>query len=340
MIKNKIMAVLFAAALFTGLFAAPASAAEFGDTAGHWARAGISAAVDKGLFQGTGSGCFSPDVVMTRGMFVTVLGRFAEGLGCEISGGAVFADVADGAFYTPYVRWAADNGIVYGTGNGCFSPNAQVTREQMCALFVRFLKAINYNVPQGSVLSFTDSGSIGNYARESVRSSVALGLIKGIPDEKGMAFLPKKGASRAEGAVMFLRLDALPGIRDLNVEGALEEKREEAAVAERIAYMLKNYDEMSYVKTADQPVRECFKILTDTLRSALRDRENGAFLSSEYVRAEYGADMAQIKALYQGFNKEQKKQFSNVVVRMDSLQNVSQLMEYFGIPLSAMSYLL
>lgn len=34
-------------------------------------------------------------------------------------------------WYSAYVAWAAGEGIVDGTGNGCFSPNSPVTREQM-----------------------------------------------------------------------------------------------------------------------------------------------------------------------------------------------------------------
>ena len=216
--RQKICALAMTAAITIGLFTTPALAAEvsFSDTSAHWAREAISQVVEKGLFQGTSADTFSPNVSMNRGMFVTVLGRFAESLGYTISGKATFTDVPSDAYYAPYVAWAADNGIVQGVGDGLFAPNDDVTREQMCALFVRFLTFIGYPLPQGGELDFVDADSIHSYAAEAVKIAVALGLIQGSQTEAGMVFRPSASATRAEVATVFLRQDGLAGIHDLN----------------------------------------------------------------------------------------------------------------------------
>ena len=50
----------------------------FTDIANHWAKEDIEFVVSRGLFRGTSETTFSPNTVMTRGMFVTVLGRLAK----------------------------------------------------------------------------------------------------------------------------------------------------------------------------------------------------------------------------------------------------------------------
>ena len=62
--------------------AAPAlavSVSSFGDISGSaWYYDAVSFVTNKGLFQGTSSTAFSPNGSMTRGMFITVLGRYAS----------------------------------------------------------------------------------------------------------------------------------------------------------------------------------------------------------------------------------------------------------------------
>ena len=216
--KRKICALAVTAALSISLLTTPASALEtsFADVSGHWAEEAVSAVVEKGLFNGTSEDTFSPDVSMNRGMFVTVLGRFAEGMGFEVSGTPAFEDVPADAYYARYVAWGAENGIVNGVSETSFAPDANVTREQMCALFVRFLDFIKYHIPETGDLTFVDADSISDWAVEPVKTAVTLGLIQGKPAaDDGTAFDPAGKATRAEVATVFLRLDGLEGIYDL-----------------------------------------------------------------------------------------------------------------------------
>ena len=215
--KRKICALGLTAALSISLLTTSAFAAEasFKDASGHWAEAAISTVVEKNLFNGTSEDTFSPDVSMSRGMFVTVLGRFAEGMGYDVSGTPAFSDVASDAYYAKYVAWGAANGIVNGVSETEFSPDADVTREQMCALFVRFLEFVQYPMPETGDLTFADTDQISSWAVDPVKTAVALGLIQGIETDDGMAFDPAGNATRAQVATVFLRLDGLDGIYDL-----------------------------------------------------------------------------------------------------------------------------
>ena len=212
--KHRFFAFLLSTAMLASLFLTPGLAAEvsFTDTSGHWAGEAISSVVEKGLFKGTTETTFSPDTCMDRGMFVTVLGRFAEKAGCEIAGSASFQDVPQTEYYAPYVAWAADKGIVKGMDENTFAPTDPVTREQMCTLFIRLLTVLEYPLPEKGDLIFTDGGDIQEYAVEAVQLAVALSLIQGSEKNNGMVFRPQASATRAEVATVFLRLDSLEGV--------------------------------------------------------------------------------------------------------------------------------
>ena len=51
-----------------------------------------------------------------------------------------FEDVPSGAYYEKTVAWASTNGIVAGISATEFNPNADITREQMAAIFVQIRK--------------------------------------------------------------------------------------------------------------------------------------------------------------------------------------------------------
>lgn len=173
-----------------------------------WYVGAINYALDSELFNGTSSSTFEPDARMTRGMFVTVIGRF---LGWQeyptIDSG--FADVKSGQYYTKFVAYAAALGIVTGVDATHFAPNDPITREQMCAMIVRvnnFLDAalketeleIKLEMTVGGQ-KFADHKSISSYARDAVYSCRNAGVVNGKP---GNQFDPKGNATRAEVATI------------------------------------------------------------------------------------------------------------------------------------------
>ncbi len=94
------------------------------------------------LMTGIGNGEFGTDRAMTRGMLVTVLGKLA---GAEPVGAADFNDVAPDKYYSPYIAWAAENGIVAGTGRNMFRPDRAVSREELETILNNFLKYLKVN---------------------------------------------------------------------------------------------------------------------------------------------------------------------------------------------------
>ena len=137
---------------------------------------------------------------MTRAMFATAAGRLA-GIDVSDYAGSAFSDVPEGQWYSAYVKWAADNGIVNGVGDGRFDPDAEITREQMTALLCRYAEYAGIDVTPASGASeafgaFSDSASVSDYAEESMIWAVGEGLISGSEGR----LLPKEDATRAQVA--------------------------------------------------------------------------------------------------------------------------------------------
>ena len=76
---------------------------------------------------------------MTRGMFVTVLGRMAGVDADRYQGESSLSDMPADAYYAPYVAWAVKHGVTAGTGGGKFSPRCVhqpgADDSILCALF-------------------------------------------------------------------------------------------------------------------------------------------------------------------------------------------------------------
>ena len=133
---KKLIAALLSLTLFISVFASTAFAAaeKFTDVKpGAWYYTAVDYAVTEKLFSGTSATTFAPNSPMTRGMFVTVLGNKAK-IDPKDYPTSSFSDVKAGVWYAPNVEWAAQNGIVNGTGGGKFSPGKSVTREQMAVM--------------------------------------------------------------------------------------------------------------------------------------------------------------------------------------------------------------
>lgn len=205
---KKVFSLLLTVSLLLAM-AVPAFAAGFGDVSGSaWYAGAVDFVSQRGLFQGTANGVFSPNGTMTRAMFITVLGRYAgiDPAGWNTGAYHAFSDVSGDSYYAGYAVWAYENDIVQGDGSpDRFSPDKNVTREQVCAILSRFAAVTGRSVGSaGAAPSFSDSGSISAWARDSVYALSQAGVIQG--RDTG-AFDPFGCATRAEAAAIIQRFD-------------------------------------------------------------------------------------------------------------------------------------
>ena len=188
---------LFSAALLT-LSAAPAQAAgvsPFTDVSpGAWFSDAVAWGTEQGIITGTSPATFSPNETVTRGMFVTLLGRLAEAEVGEPSN-MPFTDVAPTAYYAPYVAWASKNHLANGTSKTAFSPDNPITREQAACFFYRYGQWLGMDpAVTGTYSDYQDRDRVSGYAREAVAWAVGHDLFQGsnwILDPRGAATGPK-----------------------------------------------------------------------------------------------------------------------------------------------------
>ncbi len=159
---------------------------------------------DKGLMYGTDADSFSPNAPMTRGMFVTVLGRLYGVDVADYKGQAVaFKDVSAKAYYTPYILWAYENHIINGYSATTFGPDDNITREQICKIMLDYCNVDGVEVEKvNEVIVFADSANISKWARKYVTTCQQAGLVTGEKRSGDYFFRPKDTATRAEVATI------------------------------------------------------------------------------------------------------------------------------------------
>ena len=149
------------------------------------------------------SNLFNPQGTMTRGMLVTVLWRLAGEPEAETN---VFTDVPEGKYYTEAVNWAAENGIVTGSGDNKFNPEGAITREQLVTILYRM--AVKKGTASGTYEEFSgfeDDEAVRGYAVEAMKWAVSEGIITGSENGGKLYLNPQKNSTRAQVAAILMR---------------------------------------------------------------------------------------------------------------------------------------
>ncbi len=165
---------------------------------GQWYYSAIEYVVEHGYFNGVSDDTFAPDLPMTRAMFVTVLGRMA-GVDPTTYPASSFLDVAPDSYYSGYVTWAVETGIVQGLNDSLFGPGANVTREQIAVFLYRYAKHIGMDVSIGQTAqphTFDGEDIVSPWAMTAMVWANNRGIMKGT----GNGMEPQAQATRAQVA--------------------------------------------------------------------------------------------------------------------------------------------
>ena len=111
------------------------AAAAFSDLKGHWAAGYVQAAYRQGLVSGVGGGRYAPDAPVTRQEIAVMLDRVRPGTGSSNLKNP-FPDldpITHSWSYTAILRLAA-SGVVAGTPDGAFHPEAPVSRAELAVM--------------------------------------------------------------------------------------------------------------------------------------------------------------------------------------------------------------
>jgi hypothetical protein len=94
--------------------------------------------VEQGVINGYEDGTFRPNNEITRAEFTAMLCRAMkeENEAKSLAGRSEFSDVKSSNWAAGYIRWAKNNGIINGMGDGTFNPQGNVTYEQTIKMIV------------------------------------------------------------------------------------------------------------------------------------------------------------------------------------------------------------
>lgn len=143
----------------------PQGSSGFTDLDADWYRDAVAWATENGITQGTSTTTFSPDNHLTREQFVTMLYRYAEKKGLDLS-----------SYITPQEETTLDL-------------DDAVVQE-------------DYTTQGGDLNQFPDSGQVSDYAERAMQWAVSQGIVTGTPEG---TLDPQGTATRAEMATMLAR---------------------------------------------------------------------------------------------------------------------------------------
>ena len=189
-------------ASFAEIAPAPLPFADVSD--GDWFAGAVRFVYESGMMNGVSETAFAPHGAASRSMIVTILWRLE---GEPVVDYAMdFTDVDGDAYYAAAVRWAASVGIVNGTGDATYRPDAPVTREQLAAILYRYAVYKGYDVSIGEdadLLRYADAAELSAYAIPAMQWACGAGIVNGT---SASTLSPQGGATRAQVAAMLMRL--------------------------------------------------------------------------------------------------------------------------------------
>lgn len=153
-----------------GSYVAAENNVSFNDIVNHWAKDEIEVAASQHVTNGTGAGRFSPNNIVTRAEFATLLDRIFE------------------------------TGIDWETRSKEAGAKKPLTREEMVMMMA---EVMDINAAEKGLLSFQDNHLISEDARAAVSYFVSKGLVKGV---NGNRFAPGETSTRAQVSIIAYRL--------------------------------------------------------------------------------------------------------------------------------------
>ena len=125
---------------------APSGDSGFADVAaGTWYTDAVAWAAENGIVNGTTDTTFAPGNDITREQLVTVLYRYAESKGYDVSASADLTGYPDAGqvqdYAQPAMAWAVAEGIVEGV-DGTLNPAGNASRAQIATILMRFCEGV------------------------------------------------------------------------------------------------------------------------------------------------------------------------------------------------------
>ncbi|MFX3631809.1 MAG: immunoglobulin-like domain-containing protein [Candidatus Pristimantibacillus sp.] len=179
----------------------PAPGCSFTDIRKHWAKSEICEAAELGIVEGVNAYTFLPNSDVTRTEFAVMLLR-ALRIEIDDEAGALTYSDRDSTpkWALQAIQTAVAKEIISGYPDGTLRPMQKVNRSEMAAMVSRAMK---WQAAGEGNAHFSDEASIPAWAKGYVGAARERGILTG---RDGNRFAPAEDATRAEAAVVLLRL--------------------------------------------------------------------------------------------------------------------------------------
>jgi hypothetical protein len=330
--KKKLLSTLLAMALLTSsALAAPV----FPDVAADSVSGGaIYKMADAGILNGMPDGSFQPGGSLTRAAFVKIVNLT---FGYRETDDALpgFLDVPQTHWAYEQVRIARRAGYIEGVGGGKFDPEGVLTREQVCVILDRILKFRNL---LGDKVVLMDP--VSPWAKVSVENAILCGAFL---LEEGGKFRATEAMTRAEVCVGLegYVVGAAPSqptapSDDSGQPGGGytdEQVAEEKLVAGYLKTMVTAFERKDLDAISTYPaVKTSLTALMRTMKEALAAREEGAFLTRDYINEHYSAAIRSFVKAYQAMTKDEKDNAKGIISGLDLYPDeIQKVMDYFEV---------
>ncbi|MGP1410728.1 MAG: S-layer homology domain-containing protein [Peptoanaerobacter stomatis] len=160
----------------------------------------INYVTQENIMSGVGNGKFAPKKNVQRAMITQILYNYSGRP--TINYYRKFSDVKSNSWYANSVIWASSNNIVNGYNNK-FSPNNNITLEQVITILYNFAqsKGLNVNVGYTQLQEYNvDIQKMSSYAKTPMEWAAANGIINTYEPGK---IVPKKKINREGLSMIF-----------------------------------------------------------------------------------------------------------------------------------------
>lgn len=162
-----------------------------------WAKDAIYELTELNVLTGYGDGLFGPANPIKREEFAKVIVSAMYAKEADSANVTPAFTDAQNAWYSSYIGYAAQIGIISGFDDTTFGVGQNIKRQDIMAILYRIMVAKGYSV-NTSPISYTDANDIYDYAKDAVYALANAGVVSGYNG----AINPNGEATRAEVAVM------------------------------------------------------------------------------------------------------------------------------------------
>ena len=168
-----------------------------------WYANAVNFCAARDITLGDSNNRFGPEHTLTRGQSIVMLMR-AYGLDPDQTASDNFSD-AGNTYYTNYLSAAKRLGITNGIGGNQFSPDREISRQELFTMLYRVLGSLDElpsAVSGNGLANYTDSAEISGSAKTAMEALVAGGIVAGTNGKLN----PEGFATRAQMAEVLYRL--------------------------------------------------------------------------------------------------------------------------------------